>query len=110
MSESRKERPLPVRTLHEFLFEINREWDKFRTGSLLSIITTVVLFTIYLPKYFIVTFRRGGPFEKIIAIGLIVALLYNIYLSQKQHGFYRKWEKRMGLLLHMEEELLGDDA
>jgi hypothetical protein len=110
LSEDRKERPLPVRTLHEFLFEINSEWDRFRTGSLLSIVTTLILFLIFIPRFLLITLRRGGPFDKITIIGIIVALIYNMYLSYRQHNFYRKWEKRMGLLLHMEEEILGGSA
>ena len=110
MSEDRKERPLPVRTLHEFLFEINSEWDRFRTGSLLSIVTTLILLLIFIPRFFLITLRRGGPFDKITIIGIIIALIYNMYLSYRQHQFYRKWEKRMGLLLHMEEKILGGSA
>lgn len=110
MSEDRKERPLPVRTLHEFLFEITSEWDRFRTGSLLSIVTTLILFLIFIPRFLLVTLRRGGPFDTITTIGIIIALIYNMYISYRQHQFYRKWEKRMGLLLHMEEEILGQDA
>ena len=74
MGEDRKERPLPVRTLHEFLFEINSEWDRFRTGSLLSIMTTLVILISFIPRYFLVTLRRGGPFEKITAIAIFIAL------------------------------------
>lgn len=109
MDESRKETSLPLRTLHEFLLEIDREWGKFRTGSLLSIVISLLLFVIYIPRFFFVTLRRGGPLDKLFAIAIIVALLYNAYLANDQHRFYRRWEKRMGLLLHLEEEILGEE-
>ena len=54
------------------------------------------------------TLKKGGPFEKLLAVAIIVALLYNAYLSYGQHQFYRRWEKRLGLLLHLEEEVLGE--
>lgn len=110
MSEERKSRNLPVRTLHEFLIEISNEWNRFRNGSLLSIITTLILFVLFIPRYFLLTLRQQGYFDTIIALGIIIALLYNIYLSYRQHQFYQRWEKRMGLLLHIEEEILGGDA
>jgi RsiW-degrading membrane proteinase PrsW (M82 family) len=78
-----EKRELPVRSLHDFLSEISREWDSFRMGSLISMITTVILF------------------------GLVIALGYNMYLAYRQHAFYQRWEKRIALLLHMEDELLG---
>ncbi len=109
MTEETRERPLPVRTMHDFLFELSGEWDRFRTGSLLNIVTTIVLFVLFIPRYLLVTLKRGGPFDTLIALGIVAALLYNIYLSYRQHEFYRRWEKRLGLLLHMEEELLAED-
>ncbi|RLI10646.1 hypothetical protein DRO42_00640 [Candidatus Bathyarchaeota archaeon] len=109
MDESRKEARLPLRTLHEFLFEIEREWDKFRTGSLLSIVTSLLLFVLFLPRFFLFTLRRGGPLDKVFVFAIIATLLYNVYLAYGQHEFYRRWEKRLGLLLHMEEEILGEE-
>jgi hypothetical protein len=106
---NKKDRHLPLRTLHEFLYEISSEWDRFRTGSLLSIITTLILFFLFIPRYFLITLRRGGPFDTIIVVCIIITFFYSIYLSYKQHEFYKKWEKRMGLLIHMEEEILGED-
>lgn len=101
---------LPIRTLHDFLIEISNEWSGFRTGSLLSIITTIVLFILFIPRFFIITLRRGGPLDTLLVIGIIVALLYSIYLSYRQHKFYQRWEKRIALLIHIEEELLGEES
>lgn len=109
MDESRKESSLPLRTLHEFLFEINREWDRFRTGSLLSIVTSLILFVLFIPRFFLLTLRRGGPLDTVFVLAIVAALLYNVYLAYSQHEFYRRWEKRMGLLLHLEEKILGED-
>lgn len=108
VDEEREERRLPLRTLHDFLFEIEREWGKFRTGSMLSIVSSLLIFLVFLPRFFLVTLRRGGPFDKMFAVAIIAALLYNMYLAYGQHRFYSRWEKRLGLLLHLEEEILRE--
>jgi hypothetical protein len=108
VDEDKREPRLPLRTLHDFLLEIDQEWSKFRTGSLVSILTSIILFVIFFPRFFLVTLRKGGIFDILFAFSIIVILLYNGYLSYGQHKFYRRWEKRMGLLLHLEEEILGE--
>jgi hypothetical protein len=57
-----------------------------------------------MPRYFLLTLRQQGHFDTIIALGIIIARLYNLYCSYRQHQVYQWWEKRMGLLLHIEEE------
>lgn len=107
--DEREEGPqLPLRTLHDFLFEIDREWNRFRTGSLVSVITSILLFVLFLPRFFLYTLRRGGPFDKLFAVAIIGTLFYNAYLAWGQHQFYRRWEKRLGLLLHFEEKILAE--
>jgi len=104
-----KEGKHPVRSLHEFLFEISEAWDRFRTGSLISIIISVLFIIVLVPRLLVLHFRRGDIIESTIYLGLVVALAYNLWISWKQHEFYKKWEKRIGLLMATEEELLGDD-
>ena len=99
---------MPVRTLHDFLFEISREWDKFRTGSLLSIIISIALLVLLMP-ILRASLRSPGPFDTLLWLGVVVALIYNAYLAYVQHAFYRRWEKRMGLLMALEEQILGEE-
>lgn len=106
MDEIKREPTLPLRTLHDFLFEINEEWDRFRRGSMWSIVTTVVLFILFIPRYLAITLKTPGRFDTLIALGIVAALCYNVYLSYNQHAFYSRWEKRLGLLLHLEERIL----
>jgi hypothetical protein len=106
-AEEQPERRLPLRSLHDFLFEIDKEWGKFRTGALLSFLLSILLFITTLPRL-LNSLRQGGPIDKLFMIGLTSALLYNAYLAYGQHKFYSTWEKRLGLLLHIEEELLGE--
>lgn len=108
--QERDQRDLPIRTLHDFLTEIEEEWGRFKNGSLLSVIMTSLLMLMFIPRYFLLTIRQGGPghVDTIIALGIIAALLCSVYLSYRQHQFYAKWEKRIALILHVEEELLGE--
>ena len=108
MSEDKKERRLPIRSLHEFLFEISEAWDGFRTGSMITMIVSGILIVLLTPRLIVLHFRRGD-FESVIYLAIIIGLSYNLWNSWKQHQFYKKWEKRIGVLMHEEEELLGDD-
>ena len=111
MDEERREPALPLRTLHDFLFELNEDWDKFRRGSMWSMVTTVVLFVLFIPRYLIITLKTPNRLDTLIALGIIAALCYGVYLSYNQHSFYSRWEKRLGLLLHLEERILeGGEA
>ncbi len=105
--DEREESRLPLRGLHDFLFEIESEWNSFRTGSLLSMVTTLLLFIVFIPRFQVML--RHSQFERLLALVIIGMLFYSTYASWRQHQFYQKWEKRLGLLLHLEEELLGGE-
>jgi hypothetical protein len=51
-------------------------------------IITILLFLLFIPRY------------------IIIALFYSVYLAFRQYRFYQRWERRIALLLHLEEELL----
>jgi hypothetical protein len=78
MNEENKERRLPIRSLHEFLFEISEAWDGFRTGSLITMIVSVLLIVLLLPRLIVLHFRRGDFIESIIYLSIIIALSYNL--------------------------------
>ena len=107
LRDTGEEQHLPIRTLHDFLVEINDEWSGFRMTNLLNILIILVLFIMFIPRYFLITLRTPGPVDTLIAFGIIVALICCIYLTFRQYRFYQKWERRMGLLLHIEEKLLS---
>jgi hypothetical protein len=109
MGEEKRERRLPVRALHEFLFEISEAWDRFRTGSLVTMVLSGILLIVLVPRLLILHFRRGDFVESLVYLSIIVGLSYNLWIGWKQHEFYKKWEKRIGVLMHEEEDLLGDD-
>ncbi len=115
MSEKREESVYPVRTLHDFLFEIDREWSKFRNGALVTLISSGIMFVFVV--WLIVMLRRiTHPtfLDLFFLIGAGVLLAYSIYSTYSQYSFFSKWERRIGLLLHLEEQIaaekLGDKA
>ena len=99
----------PVRSLHDFLSELNEEWSKFRNGSILSMIASgailVFLFLRYLRDI------RMGTFGFIDAFFMIIVttfLVYSIYVMMVQYRFYGKWERRIGLLMYLEKKILSE--
>ncbi|RJS77711.1 hypothetical protein CW711_06105 [Candidatus Bathyarchaeota archaeon] len=104
-----REEYYPLKTLHNFLQEIDREWDSFKTAAIIGIILLVTLmaFTSYRLLMFIHMLRAGMKILRILDEILFTALvIYEIYLLSKQYNFFKKWERRMGLLLHVEKRLL----
>ena len=109
MGEDKKDQKLPLRFLHEFLFEISEAWEGFRIGSLITMIVSALLIVLLIPRLLVLHFRRGDFIESVIYLSIIMGLSYNLWNSWKQHQFYKKWERRIGVLMHEEEELLGAD-
>jgi hypothetical protein len=98
----------PVRSLHDFLFELDKEWTKFRNGTLIGLGSSVVLFLIAL--FFVLRGRHFGLnlVGFILLILALIVLAYSIYAMVAQYRFLNKWERRIGLLLHMEEQMLSE--
>jgi len=108
MVEEKTEKLYPVKSLHDFLFELDKEWSKFRNGTLIGLISSGVLFVIVL--WLILIIRRLPGAGLIDFIFLVVAgifLGYSIYAMYAQYRFFNKWERRIGLLLHLEEQILA---
>jgi hypothetical protein len=107
MDEEKTEKPYPVKSLHDFLFELDREWSKFRNGTLLGLISSGFLFVVVL--WLMLIIRRLdlglGAFLFLVVAGVFLG--YSIYAMYSQYRFFNKWERRIGLLLHLEEEILA---
>ena len=107
MAEEKTEKLYPVKSLHEFLFELDKEWSKFRNGTLIGLISSGFLFIVVL--WLILIIRRLdlglGAFLFLVVAGVFLG--YSIYAMYSQYRFFNKWERRIGLLLHLEEEILA---
>ena len=107
MGEEKTDRPYPVKSLHDFLFELDKEWSKFRNGTLIGLISSGFLFIVVI--WLILVIRRldlGIGALLFLAVASIF-LGYSIYAMYSQYRFFNKWERRIGLLLHLEEEILA---
>jgi len=47
--------------------------------------------------------------DLLFMIVIIAALIYTVSALLAQHRFFRKWERRIGLLLHMEEKIISEE-
>ena len=106
--EEKTEKMYPVKSLHDFLFELDREWGKFRNGTLIGLISSGVLLIVVLGL--LLRIRRLPGIGLVDFVFLLVAgvfLGYSIYAMFAQYRFFSRWERRVGLLLHLEEEIIA---
>ena len=96
------ERPYPIRSLHEFLSELDKEWDKFRTGSLIGMATSGVLLIFIVLRFLHLAIRQKDILVFLFLILVVIFLLYSMYSLYAQYSFFKKWERRVGLLIHLE--------
>ncbi|HDN05738.1 hypothetical protein J7L33_05565 [Candidatus Bathyarchaeota archaeon] len=108
MSEEKHEKTYPVRTLHDFLSELDREWSKFRTGSLVGMIASGVLLVFFVLRFLLLALKRLDVMDTMLLVFVAIFLIYSVYALIGQYRFFNKWERRMGLLLHLEEELMSE--
>lgn len=108
MTEKETEKAYPVKTLHEFLSEINREWSRFKRGALISIFISTMLI-IALVSVFLRTVKIGFEISDVIfATVVLLFLLYSLRLMIIQYRFFRKWENRTTRLVNLEEKLMHE--
>ena len=93
--------------MHDFLLELDKEWIKFRSGTLIGLLSSGFLFVVVV--WLILVMRRldlgFGAFVFLIVVGAFLG--YSVYAMYSQYRFFNKWERRVGLLLHLEEEILS---
>jgi len=106
--ENHEDKLYPVKSLHDFLFELEKEWTKFRNGTLIGLASSAVLFIVVV--WLILRIRHFGlglvDFALLIIVGVVLG--YAVYAMVAQYRFLNKWERRIGLLLHMEEEMMSE--
>lgn len=112
MVEEKPERPYPLKSLHDFLTELDREWTKFKMGSLIGMITSGALL-LFLIRLILLQLTRP-PLRALFDLDLLflifaaIFLAYSMYALFAQYRFLSRWERRIGLLLHLEEQLIGE--
>ena len=98
----------PIKSLHDFLFELDQEWTKFRNGTLFALVSSGFLFIIVI--WLILRTRHFGlnliDFIFFIAAAIISA--YTIYAMYSQYRFLNRWERRLGVLVQVEEQMFSE--
>jgi len=107
MTEEKQGKTYPVKSLHDFLSELDREWGKFRTGSLVGMVASIALIVFFL-RFLLLAIRRIDVIDVMLLVFVTVFLIYSVYAMFAEYRFFHRWERRMGLLLHLEEELLSE--
>jgi len=107
MTKENLDSPYPLKSLHDFLFELNREWGRFRTGALLGVIASGVL-SIFFIGFLWFALRREALGGVIVSLFVAAFLVYSVYTILVQYRFFSRWERRMGLLVHLEEKLMRE--
>ncbi len=106
--ETSEDKQYPVRSLHDFLSELDKEWTKFRNGTLIGLVSSGILFIVVV--WLLIRTRHFGlgliDFVLLIFAGILLG--YSIYAMYSQYRFFNRWERRVGLLLHMEEQILSE--
>jgi len=106
--EISEEKLYPVKSLHDFLSEIDKEWTKFRNGTLIGLFSSGILFLLVV-WLLLRTHRLGlGFIDFVLLLFAGIFLGYSIYAMYSQFRFFNRWERRVGLLLHMEEQMLSE--
>ncbi len=109
MSRKHEGSAYPVRSLHDFLFELEKEWSKFRSGTLIGLVSSCILLVVVLWLILILRRLQGLIlFEFIFLLTAGAFLAYSIYAMVAQYRFFSRWERRIGLLLHLEEEIIAE--
>ena len=106
--KEKQETQYPIRSFHDFLSELDKEWDRFRTGSLISVIVASALLLFSITRL-LTALRNRAFFDLIFMLIIIAALVYTISAMLAQHRFFKKWERRIGLLLHLEDKIINEE-
>jgi cobalamin biosynthesis protein CobD/CbiB len=106
--KDKQENVYPLRSLHDFLYELDKEWDRFRTGSLIGVIVSVILLLVSF-VLMLVALAEGAVLAVLLMIVITGALVYTVSTMRAQHRFFKKWERRIGLLMHMEDKILSEE-
>ncbi|MDR2699315.1 MAG: hypothetical protein LBC12_00585 [Nitrososphaerota archaeon] len=83
----------PVKTTHEFLSEINKEWCCFKRGAIMSIIVCSLLIVSFVSAFLRITKTHGFEVSELFLVLPIAGfLIYTIYLMISQYRFFRQWK------------------
>jgi hypothetical protein len=108
MTNKDNEEVYPLRTMHEFLYQVERETNRFKRGAVISILLSAIMLTA-LGFVSYATMSRGVVASGVILLVVLAGVLvYCIYLMTFQYRFFRKWENRLNRLSTLEAKLMPE--
>jgi hypothetical protein len=108
MSEKEPPKVYPVKTLHDFLSEINKEWRRFKRGTLASLVFLSIMLATFVPLFIRAIRFEWDLFAYVFLIGLAAFLVYSIRIMVIQYRFFRNWEHRLEQIVSLEEKLMSE--
>jgi len=120
LGNQNKETEYPIRSLHDFLLDVEKELKKFRIFSILGAIASVFILLV-LGRFIFVLLHitgniprmppkyPGGPtlgLDLALNILALACLFYSLYTLMGQNAFLRRWGKRFEEVRALEQKLL----
>ena len=110
----------PIRSLHDFLLDVENELKKFRSVSILGVIASMFIL-LDLGRFIFVLLHisgniprmppnyPGGPtllFDLALTILALACLLYSLHALIGQNAFLRRWGEKFEEVRALEQKLL----
>jgi hypothetical protein len=119
LGNEKPESEYPIRSLHDFLLDVEKELKKFRRMSIIGAIASLFILIIlgrFIHIRFLFTFPIVRPgiikgmllFDLILIILALACLFYSIYALLGQNAFLKRWGERFKKLHTLEQRLLDE--
>jgi hypothetical protein len=105
MSEEKTEQMYPVRTLHEFLTELNREWRRFKMGTLVSLSILSTLLFVFVLLFFRALKLGVDIIVYVFPIILAVFVIYSVCTMTAQYRSSENGDTAWTSLSFLKEKL-----
>ena len=122
LRDQNQETERPIRSMHDFLLDVEKELKKFRIFSILGAIASVFILLVLGRFIFVLlhvsgTIPRmppnypGGPtllFDLALTILALACLFYSLHALIGQNAFLRRWGERFEEVRALEQKLLEE--
>ncbi|MGD6808001.1 MAG: hypothetical protein ACQCN4_13710 [Candidatus Bathyarchaeia archaeon] len=110
MTEKDNPEVYPLRTIHEFIYQVERETNRFKRGAVISILISALMLVLLAVVSYELLPRGFTTSGLILELVLACFLVYSIYLMSFQYRFFKKWENRLNQLSALEAKLMPEET
>jgi Ni/Fe-hydrogenase subunit HybB-like protein len=119
LGEKEPESQYPMGSLHDFLYDVEKELKRFRRISIIGIVTSLFII-VALGRFVYIRFPPPGPFiaphffmdmllfDLVIVILALTCIFYSIYALVAQNAFLKRWGERFKRLQALEQKLIEE--